>query len=919
MGIFTDIIDKKNKKFTWSQDKKRPVKYSKALQKLIDNFKKNLLGSGVKLEVMRLNDPQGKTPLIRVRHSTIKDGVATIKGTQNFNLTPDGFKEAKKYAEGMKADPKNYPRTDPQKGGRVLKEAEEAYSKLRKQWTQEAIDFIEEATSSGKYKTVEEVNKALMKKFSDPKYSYKGLPKSVRKTTAFVRPDKYPGQLMFDYDYVFPKDSGLEGIQMKDRAYKGKAAQRDLILKGFLNNSTDKINPKFKNLSNSLFTFFTDPPKGEPKPLLSTKNEEELKRFSKKYNLQGAKAGTERGGSLLANYLFNRGLDFNKYKISNERAFGRATILELKRELKRPDITPTRRAQLENTIEALRKFDRGFRRRLYKKYPSLFKKSKGGQSIVFEHLVARSVPEATGEVFQSFERLPYDYRMRGRFVPAYFNKEKLTIFDKPLIDLIDQYESAPDASTRKSIETDIKKLKKEFNDATKVKGKGYADNLDISFKGNRVVLKDKTPVFKTGVSDFDLKKDILKNIEHSNKLFTNLGKKEYVYKGSDFNLFKKDTDLVKMAIAKLSTNKVCAVGGRKPMNTGGNVSGLDQCFREGLDALKKRNINKPHQIQGAKQLMNSGKKIGTNKFVNILANLGVVGEVAFIAGDIGVRQAMGRPFYEAFLAATFRDNKADLLRRERAGGASKELQEAERLDKEIFSLNQQIDSIDALGDFYGQADKDALIKRRDKLLEEYKPYRQYMTSGSIKNISDRVRTANVIDSDRAKSLTSKLQLRDNLYGIPNIADYGEIDAGTSQPRPKERSVLPSSQQAMIDNTRRELKRMKIDESQISDKVISDYINNQFTAQERMQAELDEVNREEQVLGFNPDKSLEIPSLLPKGTYIPRPGEEKELLEYMSKVQGAKDGGLMNLTRTTPPKRSLNKDSQGLASLPEYDR
>ena len=35
--------------------------------------------------------------------------------------------------------------------------------------------------------------------------------------------------------------------------------------------------------------------------------------------------------------------------------------------------------------------------------------------------------------------------------------------------------------------------------------------------------------------------------------------------------------------------------------------------------------------------------------------------------------------------------------------------------------------------------------------------------------------------------------------------------------------------------------------------------------------------------------------------------------------GMKSGGLMNLTRTTPPKRSLNRDSQGLASLPEYDR
>ncbi len=382
-----------------------------------------------------------------------------------------------------------------------------------------------------------------MEKFSDPKYTYKGLPRAVRKKVAFVRPDKYPGQLMFDYDYVFPKDSGLDGIQMKDRPYKGKTAQRDLILNGFLNNSTNKINPKFKNLSNSLFTFFTEPPKGESKPLLSVKNEEELKRFSKKYNLQGAKAGTKSGGSLLENYLYNRGLDFEKYKLSNEQAFGRATIIELRRELNRPDITSARKTQLENTIEALRKFDRGLRRRLYNKYPSLFKASRGGQSIVFEHLVARSIPEATGELFQSFERLPYDYRMRGRFVPAYFNKEKLKIFDKPLIDLIDQYESAPDESTRKGVEKDIKKLKKEFNDATKIKGKGYADNLEISFKKNRVILEDKTPVFKTGVSEVDLSQDILKNIEHSKKLFSNLGKQQNVYKGTNFDNFKKDMEI----------------------------------------------------------------------------------------------------------------------------------------------------------------------------------------------------------------------------------------------------------------------------------------------------------------------------------------------------------------------------------------
>ena len=47
----------------------------------------------------------------------------------------------------------------------------------------------------------------------------------------------------------------------------------------------------------------------------------------------------------------------------------------------------------------------------------------------------------------------------------------------------------------------------------------------------RKILENKTPIFETGVSDFDLRKDILKNIAHSNKLFSNLVKKQYVYKG----------------------------------------------------------------------------------------------------------------------------------------------------------------------------------------------------------------------------------------------------------------------------------------------------------------------------------------------------------------------------------------------------
>ena len=485
------------------------------------------------------------------------------------------------------------------------------------------------------------------------------------------------------------------------------------------------------------------------------------------------------------------------------------------------------------------------------------------------------------------------------------NQTKRVLFDNPIRDLKNEYNvSTTTAKRKKEIRTAMEARKAFMNYLTSgTFDKGMAESVNFDFTPKRVYLSSTVTPLDKLPKDYDFKKFVKKGKEYQ-KSFQKVGGKLGMVTKSGFS------KRVAMSDKNLAEQLRKAGFKCKFSASSGGLSRCDDPMNY-VDDIKR---NSRLLGQGSK----TAKARAFSKF-KMLADLGLFGEVAFIAGDVAVRQAMGRPFYEAFLAATFREGKADLLRRERAGGASKELQEAERLDKEIANLNSQIENIDALGDFYTQADKDALVKRRDKLLKEYEPYRQYMTSGSMKNISDRVRTQNIIDSDLAKSLTSKMSLRDNLYGIPGIADYDETDAGTIQPRPKERSVLPSSQQAMIDNTRRQLKSLQIDESQMSDKVIGDFINNQFTAQERMQAELDEGNREEQVLGFNPDKSLEIPSLLPKGTYIPRPGEEEELLEYMSRVQGAKDGGLMNLTETTPPKRSLNKDSQGLASLPEYDR
>ena len=65
----------------YTRSVKRPVKYSKNLQKLIDKFKKTLPGTGILFDVERLDDPT-RTPLIRVRHKIKKDGVARTTGSK---------------------------------------------------------------------------------------------------------------------------------------------------------------------------------------------------------------------------------------------------------------------------------------------------------------------------------------------------------------------------------------------------------------------------------------------------------------------------------------------------------------------------------------------------------------------------------------------------------------------------------------------------------------------------------------------------------------------------------------------------------------------------------------------------------------------------------------------------------------------
>ena len=58
----------------------------------------------------------------------------------------------------------------------------------------------------------------------------------------------------------------------------------------------------------------------------------------------------------------------------------------------------------------------------------------------------------------AFLKLPKNYIARASYVPGYFNKAKYDTYDKPLMDLISEYNSGD-----KSAESKIKSLTKDFN------------------------------------------------------------------------------------------------------------------------------------------------------------------------------------------------------------------------------------------------------------------------------------------------------------------------------------------------------------------------------------------------------------------------------------------------------------------------
>ena len=116
------------------------------------------------------------------------------------------------------------------------------------------------------------------------------------------------------------------------------------------------------------------------------------------------------------------------------------------------------------------------------------------------------------------------------------------------------------------------------------------------------------------------------------------------------------------------------------------------------------------------------------------------------------------------------------------------------LSNKINSLQQQIFSSEREGT--NTKPLENILKKT--VTELQKPFDKAGTKlvdlldpSSATNISYRRKMENIMDSDRAKSMLTEGTARDVDRGIPNIADYGEVDAGVTKRTFAPREALPS--------------------------------------------------------------------------------------------------------------------------------
>lgn len=475
-----------------------------------ENYK---LGSDFIKDVYKANDISG----IRVRKEangniyiagryTDKDGKRITTGAKTFNPETATQKEVTNFLNQTKKQLKGKTYSSATEAILGTSKARLDYTELRKEYVNDLMEWLDEASKNSKYKTREQIQKDLFKQFNQPKYTE--VPKGVHNKSIFFQNGKFS----------IPRETEIFGRKVGAQKVPEKT----------INDLTDffllKNNPNFEKVRDAAYGFFTQKKADINK--YPAEQQKILRNFSRDF-IKGQSKG-EIGESIFLSGLKQEGFNFNN-KV-NEIFYIQSLQDKITEELSNPNISNNRKNFLNKQLEAINYQKTNITNNLTKLHPNLFRAAKNPGNLVYEHKVPRFI--------QDMVNLPYDYLARASFAPNALNVYKFEQFDKPLGKLITEYNSTNDVTVKNEIKNKIEDLKNTFNKKTKVNGQGYLDEVEFKF-GNKVKLIDNTPLI-SDLTNKNVYENILRNVGHSNKFFENEGLNKYIVKGKDFEKYTKD-------------------------------------------------------------------------------------------------------------------------------------------------------------------------------------------------------------------------------------------------------------------------------------------------------------------------------------------------------------------------------------------
>ena len=431
------------------------------------------------------------------------------KKTQFFPRTEQGLKDlAAAYNKRKPFVVAPLSRADAAKAG---SQKMTDFIEVKKGYSQDLLKFIDKNSNDPKYRVSNGPSKLYddaVKFFKkDKKYTSvpQGFSKTADQTYEFLKGRNF--QLPRNYEIT-------EGFKMTGNFPRHPEQIKSLMAVKLLEN-----NPNFVNINEMASKFYTtDVNKKE----LLKENKALVKATS---NFLGR--NKIRLDSAAGKYLQNKGFDFNKklYQVFQFRTLEQDILDKLD-----TDIPNAERARLDSALKTIRRNSGTVFKKLKTEFPNLTK----GSAMVLEH----STPQAlinTGSFY------PKNFMLKAQYVPQAFNQFKNTQFDTPLIKLVYQYNNETDVDIKNSLKSEIQDLRKDFNDRTKVNGKGYLDDMDFKF-GQKIGLTDKTPTLDL-LTDEGSIRQYTKNAAHSNAYFSSLDQKTVGIRDKRYSLDKLKLDI----------------------------------------------------------------------------------------------------------------------------------------------------------------------------------------------------------------------------------------------------------------------------------------------------------------------------------------------------------------------------------------